>query len=97
MTTTKKNNQPARMSRGRILLIAWCVLTVAWTFRGALAGHRVEDYTFEQALALVQQSHTDPSAACFALQERIVEAIGVLRGAGPHGAIAIEVIHKESR
>jgi hypothetical protein len=96
LTTTKKNNQPARMSRGRILLIAWCLIGAAWTCRGVLAGHRVRDYTFEEALALVKQRNTDPSSACFVLRERIVEAVNALREAGPHGDVALEAIHKES-
>lgn len=90
-------SQPPRRRWKRVALIAIYMIAAAWTFRGVLAGHRVQGYTFEQALALVKQDHSDPSAACFALQERIVEAIGVLRGAGPHGAIAIEAIHNETR
>ncbi len=97
MTTTKKNNQPARMSRGRILLIAWCFLTAAWTCRGVLAGHRVRDYTFEEAMQLLQQGQADPSLACATMRDRIIEAIRVMRAAGPDGTVAIEAIHKESR
>lgn len=40
MSPAKKNNQPARIPRGRILLIAWCLIGAAWTCRGVLAGHR---------------------------------------------------------
>lgn len=54
MSPAKKNNQPARIPSGRILLIAWCLIGAAWTCRGVLAGHRVKDYTFEDALQLVQ-------------------------------------------
>ena len=94
--TTKKNRQPERMSRGRILLIVWCLIGAAWTFRGVLAGHRVADYSFEDALHMVKTGPAPQTMACVQLRDRICEAIAALREAGEEGQLAVEAIHKES-
>lgn len=94
--TTKNNRQPERMSRGRILLIVWCLIGAAWTFRGVFAGHRVRDYTFEDALHMVKAGPAPQTMACVQLRDRICEAIAALREAGEEGHLAIEAIHKES-
>lgn len=79
----------------RLCILLVCISGMAWTCRTVLSGHSVT--TFEEALRLAKQKHTDPSLACAALRSHVVEAIRVLRAAGPEGAIAIEAIHKESR
>lgn len=88
---------PQFLTVRRLAVMFACIVGIAWTCHGAYAGHRVQDYTFEEALRLVQQRSTDPSRACSALRARIVEAIRAMREAGPDGAIAIEAIHQKSR
>jgi len=81
----------------RLAVLCVCIVGIAWTCHGAYGGHRVSQYTFEEALRLARQKHTDPSMACASLRVRIIEAIQALRDAGPDGAIAIEAIHKATR
>ena len=81
----------------RLCIVLLCISGMALTCRAMLSGHKVRDYTFEEAMLLLQQGNTDPSRACSALRARIVDAIRVLRDAGPDGTIAIEAIHKETR
>lgn len=92
-------NTKARPSSSffRLCILLLCIVGMAWTCRAMLSGHKVRDYTFEEAVRLLQQGHTNPRIACAQVRDRIVEAIRVLRAAGPDGAIAIESIHKESR
>lgn len=80
----------------RLCILLVCISGMAWTCR-TLSGHKVQGYTFEEAVHLLQQDNANPRIACAQLRERIIEAIRVLRAAGPEGAIAIESIHKESR
>jgi len=88
---------PQFLTVRRLAVMFACIVGIAWTCHGAYAGHRVSQYTFEEALRLVQQGSTNPRIACAQLRERIIEAIHVLRKAGDDGAIAVEAIHQESR
>ena len=81
----------------RLCIVLLCISGMAWTCRAMLSGHKVRDYTFEEAMLLLQQGNANPRIACAQLRERIVEAVRVLRDAGPDGTIAIEAIHKETR
>lgn len=93
MTTNARH--PSSFFRLCVLLV--CILGAAWTCRAVLSGHKVRDYTLEEAMRLLQQGHTDPSVACHQLRMRIVEAVKLMRTAGEHGTIAIEAIHQETR
>ena len=89
-------SKPPRSRWKHVALIALYMIAAAWTFRGVLAGHRVQNYTFEDALALVQHGGDNP-AACVALRDRICEAVAALRTSGPNGIVAVQTIHQESR
>lgn len=80
----------------RLCILLVCISGMAWTCR-TLSGHKVQGYTFEEAVHLLQQGHANPRIVCAELRDRIVEAVKVLRAAGPDGALAVEAIHKESR
>jgi hypothetical protein len=78
----------------RLVVILLCVAGAAWTCR-RLSGHRVSSYTFEEALALVQQGG-DNAAACLDLRDRVLAAIEALRASGPNGSMANRSIAKEA-
>ena len=78
----------------RLVAILVCVLGAAWTCR-KLSGHRIANYTFEEALAMVQQGGDNPQA-CIELRDRMLAAIGALRSFGPNGTIAVRSIAKEA-
>lgn len=92
-------NTKARPSSSffRLCILLLCIVGMAWTCRAMLSGHKVRDYTFEEAVRLLQQNDADPSVACHQLRPRIVEAVKIMQTAGEHGTIAIEAIHKETR
>lgn len=79
----------------RLLVLLLCIFGMAWTCRAMLSGHRVRDYTFEEAMMLLGDDDKRP-AACAALREKITEAIGALRSAGDDGDVAVQAIHKET-
>jgi hypothetical protein len=89
-------SRPRTHTKTRISVLSLVFLAAAWTCRGVLAGHRVQNYTFEQALQLVQSGGDNP-AACVALRDRICEAIIALRVSGPNGHVAVQSIQHESR
>lgn len=78
----------------RLAVILLCVAGAAWTCR-RLSGHRVASYTFEEALAMVQQGGDNPQA-CGELMDKVAKAIEALRSSGPNGTIAIRHIAKEA-
>lgn len=79
---------------GRLAVVIVCVLGAAWTCR-KLAGHNIASYTFEEALAMVQQGGDNPQA-CGELMDGVVAAIKALRSSGPNGTIAVRYIVKEA-
>jgi hypothetical protein len=78
----------------RLAVILLCVAGAAWTCR-RLSGHRVASYSFEEALAMVQQGGDNPQA-CLELRARVLAAIAALRASGPNGSMANRSIAKEA-
>jgi hypothetical protein len=78
----------------RLAVILLCVAGAAWTCR-RLSGHRVASYSFEEALAMVQQGGDNPQA-CMELRDRVLAAIEALRASGPNGSMANRSIAKEA-
>ena len=78
----------------RLAVILLCVAGAAWTCR-RLSGHRVASYSFEEALAMVQQGGDNPQA-CLELRARVLAAIEALRASGLNGSMANRSIAKEA-
>lgn len=52
-------NARASSSFFRLCVLLLCIFGMAWTCRAVLSGHKVRDYTFEEAVRLLQQGHTN--------------------------------------